>query len=73
MMDRAMPARATTFRFTFWKLVFLFLMAAGLYATFVRFTRGLGASTHLSDQFPWASGSASMFCAASCWLPVDSL
>ena len=46
-------ARTTTFRFTFWKLVFLFLMAAGLYATFVRFTQGLGASTHLSDQFPW--------------------
>jgi len=46
-------ARPTTFRFTFWKLVFLFLMAAGLYATFIRFTRGLGASTHLSDQFPW--------------------
>src|SRR5271166_3612016 len=43
----------TNFKFTFWKLVFLFLMAAGLYATFVRFTQGLGASTHLSDQFPW--------------------
>jgi Ni/Fe-hydrogenase subunit HybB-like protein len=42
-----------TFRLTFWKIVFLFLMAAGLYATFVRFTQGLGASTHLSDQFPW--------------------
>ncbi|HLV88450.1 MAG TPA: Ni/Fe-hydrogenase cytochrome b subunit [Candidatus Sulfotelmatobacter sp.] len=42
-----------TFRFTFWKLVFFFLMAAGLYATFVRFTQGLGASTHLTDQFPW--------------------
>ncbi|HUA16453.1 MAG TPA: Ni/Fe-hydrogenase cytochrome b subunit [Verrucomicrobiae bacterium] len=40
-------------RFTFWKLVFLFLMAAGVYATFIRFTQGLGASTHLSDQFPW--------------------
>jgi Ni/Fe-hydrogenase subunit HybB-like protein len=53
MMDRATPARATPFRFTFWKLVFLFLMAAGLYATFIRFTRGLGASTHLTDQFPW--------------------
>ena len=53
MMDRATPARATTFRFTFWKLVLLFLMAAGLYATFIRFTRGLGASTHLTDQFPW--------------------
>jgi Ni/Fe-hydrogenase subunit HybB-like protein len=45
--------RATGFRFTFWKLVFLFLLAAGLYATFIRFTQGLGASTHLSDQFPW--------------------
>src|SRR3954454_3417297 len=46
-------ARDTKFRFTFWKLVFFFIMAAGLYATFLRFTRGLGASTNLSDQFPW--------------------
>ncbi len=46
-------AREMKFRFTFWKLVFLFLMAAGLYATFIRFTQGLGASTNLSDQFPW--------------------
>jgi len=38
---------------TFWKLVFLFLMAAGFCATIVRFTRGLGAATNLSDQFPW--------------------
>ena len=42
-----------TFRFTFWKLVFFFLMAGGLYATFIRFTQGLGASTNLNDQFPW--------------------
>ena len=42
-----------TFRLTFWKFVFLFLMAAGLYATFIRFTQGLGASTNLSDKFPW--------------------
>src|SRR6266568_374436 len=46
-------ARATTFKLTFWRLIFLFLMATGLYATFVRFTQGLGASTNLSDQFPW--------------------
>ena len=46
-------ARSATFRLTFWKLVFVFLMATGLYATFIRFTQGLGASTHLSDQFPW--------------------
>jgi Ni/Fe-hydrogenase subunit HybB-like protein len=45
--------RAAGFRFTFWKLVLLFLLVAGLYATFIRFTQGLGASTHLSDQFPW--------------------
>ena len=38
---------------TFWKLVFLFLMAVGVYATFVRFAKGLGPSTNLSDQFPW--------------------
>jgi Ni/Fe-hydrogenase subunit HybB-like protein len=41
------------FRLTFWKVVLFFLMAAGLYATLIRFTQGLGASTHLSDQFPW--------------------
>jgi Ni/Fe-hydrogenase subunit HybB-like protein len=40
-------------KLTFWKAVFLFLMAAGLYATIVRFTQGLGPSTNLSDQFPW--------------------
>ena len=28
-------------------------MAAGFYATVVRFTQGLGPSTNLSDQFPW--------------------
>lgn len=46
-------ARNSIFRPTFWKLLFVFLMAAGFYATFVRFTKGLGASTNLSDQFPW--------------------
>ena len=40
-------------RFTFWKAVFLVIMAAGVYATWVRFRYGLGASTKLSDQFPW--------------------
>ncbi len=48
-----MMERVRTFRFTFWKLVFLFLMAAGFYATILRYTKGLGATTHLSDQFPW--------------------
>jgi Ni/Fe-hydrogenase subunit HybB-like protein len=40
-------------RLTFWKFVFLALMAAGFYATVVRFTQGLGKSTNLNDQFPW--------------------
>ena len=38
---------------TFWKLVFLALMAAGFYGTVVRFALGLGRSTNLNDQFPW--------------------
>jgi Ni/Fe-hydrogenase subunit HybB-like protein len=38
---------------SFWKLVFLTLAALGAVATLLRFTRGLGAATNLSDQFPW--------------------
>jgi Ni/Fe-hydrogenase subunit HybB-like protein len=40
-------------KFTLWKVVFLFIMAVGAYATYVRFTQGLGPSTNLRDQFPW--------------------
>jgi Ni/Fe-hydrogenase subunit HybB-like protein len=40
-------------RFTFWKAVFLAIMVAGIYCTYLRFFRGLGASTNLNDQFPW--------------------
>jgi Ni/Fe-hydrogenase subunit HybB-like protein len=40
-------------KFTLWKVVFAVIMVAGIYATIVRFTRGLGASTNLSDAFPW--------------------
>ena len=47
------PKSRLTFRFTFWKAIFLLIMAAGVYATYVRFRFGLGASTNLSDQFPW--------------------
>jgi len=53
MKFTATPGSAGPFRPTFWKLVFLLLMAGGLYATFLRFTQGLGASTHLTDKFPW--------------------
>jgi hypothetical protein len=38
--------------FTFWRLVFLGLIASGAVAALLRFSRGLGASTNLSDQFP---------------------
>ncbi|MDX2150808.1 MAG: Ni/Fe-hydrogenase cytochrome b subunit [Bryobacteraceae bacterium] len=40
-------------KLTFWQWVFAAVMAAGAYATFVRFFYGLGASTNLNDQFPW--------------------
>jgi c(7)-type cytochrome triheme protein len=38
---------------TFWRVVFLAIVGAGLYSTYVRFSAGLGASTALSDEFPW--------------------
>lgn len=40
-------------RLTFWQGIFIVLMAAGLYASYLRFFHGLGAATHLSDGFPW--------------------
>jgi Ni/Fe-hydrogenase subunit HybB-like protein len=40
-------------RRVFWRLVALAILAAGAHATWVRFTRGLGAATNLSDRFPW--------------------
>jgi Ni/Fe-hydrogenase subunit HybB-like protein len=41
------------FKITFWKVVLLLIWVAGLIATIVRFTQGLGASTNLSDKYPW--------------------
>lgn len=46
-MKLAMP------KITFWRAIFVLLMAAGLWATVVRFTQGLAGSTNLSDRFPW--------------------
>ncbi|MFN8547849.1 MAG: Ni/Fe-hydrogenase cytochrome b subunit [Candidatus Eisenbacteria bacterium] len=40
-------------RVTFWRVVLLLVLTAGLVATVARFVRGLGGSTHLSDAFPW--------------------
>ena len=40
-------------KLTFWRAVLMLILAAGFYSTVLRFTRGLGAVTNLSDQFPW--------------------
>lgn len=40
-------------RLTLWQGVLLAVLAAGLYATVLRFAKGLGAVTNLSDEFPW--------------------
>ena len=40
-------------RVTFWRLILVAILAAGFYATVLRFTRGLSATTNLSDEFPW--------------------
>ncbi len=45
--------RRKAWRPSFWGVIFLVTLAAGAYATWIRFSRGLGASTHLSDAFPW--------------------
>ncbi len=44
---------ARRFAFSFWKIMAGIILAAGLVSTVVRFTMGLGASTNLSDEFPW--------------------
>ncbi len=41
------------YKLTFWKITAFILMAIGAVAAVQRFTMGLGATTHLSDQFPW--------------------
>ncbi|MCM2250290.1 MAG: Ni/Fe-hydrogenase cytochrome b subunit [Geothrix sp.] len=41
------------FRPGFWTAVFAVLFLAFLTVTVIRFTKGLGAVTNLSDQFPW--------------------
>jgi Ni/Fe-hydrogenase subunit HybB-like protein len=46
-----MPFRVP--RFTVWRAVFVLLMLAGFYATWVRVSSGLAGATNLSDQFPW--------------------
>jgi len=40
-------------KLTFWNVVFLVILALGLYSTYVRFVHGLGAVSNMTDQFPW--------------------
>jgi Ni/Fe-hydrogenase subunit HybB-like protein len=40
-------------KLTFWRGVLILVLASGLYSTVLRFAKGLGASTALTDQFPW--------------------
>ena len=40
-------------KLTFWRAVLVLTLAAGFYSTVLRFVKGLGAATNLSDQFPW--------------------
>jgi Ni/Fe-hydrogenase subunit HybB-like protein len=40
-------------KITFWRAILAILMVTGAYATYIRFFKGLGASTNLSDAFPW--------------------
>ncbi|HXH28011.1 MAG TPA: Ni/Fe-hydrogenase cytochrome b subunit, partial [Candidatus Polarisedimenticolia bacterium] len=45
--------RYRALRLGFWQGVFGLLVLLLAYVTVIRFTRGLGATTHLSDSFPW--------------------
>ncbi len=40
-------------KLTFWKCAAAVILAVGAYATFVRFTSGLGRATNLTDMYPW--------------------
>jgi Ni/Fe-hydrogenase subunit HybB-like protein len=47
------PARRTGARFGFWAWIGALLLVPLIGVTVLRFTRGLGATTNLSDRFPW--------------------
>jgi len=40
-------------KITFWRAVLAAVMVVAAYASYIRFFKGLGASTNLSDAFPW--------------------
>jgi len=40
-------------KITVWRAIFAAILLCGAYAAYLRFFHGLGASTNLSDRFPW--------------------
>ena len=38
---------------SFWKVVSVIIVTVGLISTYLRFTKGLGATTNLQDSVPW--------------------
>ncbi len=52
-MNTPLALEQRRFRPGFWTAVFGILFVAFCGVTFLRFSKGLGAVTHLSDQFPW--------------------
>lgn len=41
------------FKLSFWKVVAAVIVIVGMYSSYIRFTKGLGASTYLTDATPW--------------------
>ena len=41
------------FKLTLWRVIFIVIMALGLYSSYIRYFHGLGAATNMTDQFPW--------------------
>lgn len=52
-MSAAPAPRRPGLRFGFWEGLFVVILGVFAVVTFWRFSRGLGAVTHLSDRFPW--------------------
>ncbi len=52
-MSATLEAAPRRPRIGFWTAVFFALLGLFLVVAVLRFTRGLGATTHLSDRVPW--------------------
>ncbi len=52
-MNQTTTDRSPRFRFGFWPGFAAILLVVFAVVTILRFSRGLGATTNLSDQFPW--------------------